>query len=462
MTLAEESLEAFEVRVRDAETEREELRRVLLVAEETLASERQKHAEQVDTIESKSFDLQSEVLSLKASLDTAIAESEKLRARQEQLTYLLDERSSAQQEGKIYNKQSPNKVVKSSSNNTAVVVPVRRVPSSSSTASSKQITKAEPLSSQHMDYSSNTDSDCVLVKGKTMDYVDVDVNAQSDLENGGDVSENSSVVVQWNNIMHRTNTGTDSTNSPNSDCDTTSPKSASRVKTAKTASVCNNEIGVPKVESSLTIASCSSENSMGGDDDSDMFESSMSEGNKGRSDYFFVNELKKELHRLRQEISSCHMVAEELRRDSSVAKEERSKAVQDYNELKAFHERTKKLLSSPDSATNIEYLKKCVYRLMVTKQISERSRLYPVISTLLKFTPVETREVNAAIQEEVAASEYTIGSSASWLSASSTIGGLFGGGGAIHGTVTSTGEVVSEEVDVASSTTTSAGSSSWW
>jgi len=472
---AEESVGILQAQLSAAESRIVELQSSIHSAEQALDKERKDHKDKLSGIETKSFELQNEVLTLKSNLDTAIADAEKVKMKNEQLTTLLEERRREVQQqesleqvvGGKNKAPTPNKVVKSSLNKTAVVVPVRRAPNSaSSLAASNQSLKSENLG-KSSEYYSN-DSDCVLVKGETLDYVEVDANAQSDMESGGNVSENSSVVVQWKNIMHRPNvTGN---NSPNSDsADNCSPTKNAALGLAggklthrdvDDGDADDDDVAggrVSKVESMLTIPSCSSDNSLLGHEDADRYESG-----KGSGEYFFVNELKKELHRLRQEVASCHMVAEDLRRNSTVAEEERVKAVQDYNELKAFHERTKRLLSSPDSATNIEYLKKCVFRLMVTKEVSERSRLYPVISMLLKFTPAETREVTSAIQDEVAASDYTLGSSASWLTASSTLGGLFGGGGAVHGTITSTGEVVSDETMEPSAPTTESSSSSWW
>jgi hypothetical protein len=479
LSQAEETIDAMKDQLSSAEAEMEGLRSSLLGAEQTLESERKQSCEEKENIEAKSFELQSEVLCLQGSLATASKELEELTRRQEQLTFLLDEKQERAAGGDVNSSSnrtlSPKKLpLKSSSNKTAVVVPVRQAPSSAPALSSHhKIQHRGPDKST--DYYSN-DSDCVLVKDDAMEYVEVDTNAQSDLENGSNMSENSSVVVQWKNILHRP--GTNTSNSPNSDSatDTSSPtKSGVAGNLRRTESSCggngNGRDGnvVPKVESLLSITSCSSDNSIQDHDATSRTErdgSGLSEG--GRGDYFFVNELKRELHRLRQELSSYHMAAEEQRRSATAAEDARAQAVQDYNELKAFHERTKKLLSSPDSAMNIEYLKKCVYRLMVTKELSERSRLYPVISMLLKFTPIETREVTAAIEEEVKSSEYLIGnigvSPATWLSASSTLGGLFGGGGAVHGAITSSGEVLIAEEEDATNSTSNIGSSSssWW
>jgi hypothetical protein len=97
--------------------------------------------------------------------------------------------------------------------------------------------------------------------------------------------------------------------------------------------------------------------------------------------------------------------------------------VRQLDELNAFHERTKKLLNSPESALNIEYLKRCVYRLMVTKELSERRSLYPVISVILKFTPEEAASVTQAMEEELAVAA----GDGSWTSlATHSFGSFFG------------------------------------
>ena len=140
-----------------------------------------------------------------------------------------------------------------------------------------------------------------------------------------------------------------------------------------------------------------------------------------------------------------------------------SKVIRQLDDLRALHERTRQLSSNPDSAVNIEYLKKCIYRLMVrrpshslkaynglypcfpmpiemsyvvfdmlvprepiravrccthyvtycivwpptllsrqvTRELSEKSRLYPVIGTILKFTPEESRCASQCMEEQV-------------------------------------------------------------
>ena len=67
-------------------------------------------------------------------------------------------------------------------------------------------------------------------------------------------------------------------------------------------------------------------------------------------------------------------------------------------ELMAFLDRTKKFQGSdPDSATNTEYLKNCVYRFMAAREHSERRRLAPVISTILKLTSQEQKAIDTAL-----------------------------------------------------------------
>jgi hypothetical protein len=525
---AEAGLEGMDAQLSAAEADREALSTSLRDLQQTLEAEREQNGEDRAALEAKSFELQSEVLTLQASLAAALEEAGTLRDKQQQLTFLLDERGGLEEQkqkqkqrrqeqggeggegsrGSSSSRDAPRGGVKSSTNKTAVVVPVRQPARSSSSHSSSSSSAGNhghgqqrndsntnsSSATRSVEYISN-DSDCVLVKDDVMDYIEVDANAQSDVENSGNVSENSSVVVQWKNILHRP--GIHGGNSPTSDSatDTSSPlynhtDADGSLSSKQGASGIASNNTVRKVESLASITSGSSDYSLAcrereqehgqgqgqGQGQSDLDQPG-EERSTGQQDFFFVNELKRELHRLRQELSSSHLAAEDLRRCSTAAEDARARAVQDYNELKAFHERTKKLLSSPDSAMNIEYLKTCVYRLMVTKEVSERSRLYPVISVLLKFTPAETREVSATIAEEVAASSSSmlsmggVVSPAAWLSASSTLGGMFGGGGVVHGgMVTSTGEVIAEEEGggavVAAADSTSASStstsSSWW
>jgi GRIP domain len=97
-------------------------------------------------------------------------------------------------------------------------------------------------------------------------------------------------------------------------------------------------------------------------------------------------------------------------------------------ELMAFLDRTKKFqagASDPDAAVNMEYLKNCVYRFMATTEHSERKRLAPVISTILKLTSQERRNIQVALSandvEEVEAALTSLGAIAT-----SSLQSLFG------------------------------------
>lgn len=81
----------------------------------------------------------------------------------------------------------------------------------------------------------------------------------------------------------------------------------------------------------------------------------------------------------------------------------------------AFLERTKRLHEGPDSAVNMEYLKNCIYRFMATTEISEKLRLFPVISTILKLTSDEQATIEGALRASEA--EEILGVSVSSLGA---------------------------------------------
>ncbi|CAE7682136.1 unnamed protein product, partial [Symbiodinium microadriaticum] len=124
------------------------------------------------------------------------------------------------------------------------------------------------------------------------------------------------------------------------------------------------------------------------------------DGASSTGDLYLVTQLKDSVQALHQELAVRHSEIDQLKQQVLLEQENKCKVIRQLDELHAFHERTKQLLSSPDSAVNMEYLKKCVYRLMVTKELSERSRLYPVISTILNFTPAEARSVAERMEEQ--------------------------------------------------------------
>ena len=66
-------------------------------------------------------------------------------------------------------------------------------------------------------------------------------------------------------------------------------------------------------------------------------------------------------------------------------------------ELLGYLDRAKNTQEA-DSAINMEYLKTCVYRFMATSDLSERKRLFPVISTILKLTSQERGAISNSLQ----------------------------------------------------------------
>jgi hypothetical protein len=70
------------------------------------------------------------------------------------------------------------------------------------------------------------------------------------------------------------------------------------------------------------------------------------------------------------------------------------------DQLTAFLDRSKQLKDGPEAAINIEYLKNCVFKFMSSARRSDRMRLYPVIATILKLTPAEKQEIEAALRAQ--------------------------------------------------------------
>eukprot|EP01036_Dinobryon_divergens_P030757 gene30757-40051_t len=108
---------------------------------------------------------------------------------------------------------------------------------------------------------------------------------------------------------------------------------------------------------------------------------------------------------------------------------ERKKTQSRVEELLAFLERSKKLQGEgPDSAVNMEYLKNCVCRFMASSysDLSEKQRLYPVISTILKLTAAERKQVELALTAAVQEQSLEINSTLN--SISSTFENLWGWG----------------------------------
>jgi hypothetical protein len=72
-----------------------------------------------------------------------------------------------------------------------------------------------------------------------------------------------------------------------------------------------------------------------------------------------------------------------------------------FEEINAYSERNKTLQPNTSTSINMEYLKNCIFRFMISTEHSERIRLYPVVATILKFTPSETSMISSALETRV-------------------------------------------------------------
>lgn len=103
-----------------------------------------------------------------------------------------------------------------------------------------------------------------------------------------------------------------------------------------------------------------------------------------------VNELQLQAELLKKELSQRGINVEATRQELQYEKEEKRLLSNKIEELLAFIDRTKRLNDGgPDSTINMEYLKNCIFKYMCSTELSERKRLYPVISTILKLTSQE-------------------------------------------------------------------------
>ena len=116
-------------------------------------------------------------------------------------------------------------------------------------------------------------------------------------------------------------------------------------------------------------------------------------------DLYYVNQLNTQIDELRHSLSLKGMEMETCISDLHLAKEEKKKLETRIEELVAYLDRTQKLQEG-DSAVNMEYLKNCIYRFMSTTEVSEKKRLFPVISTILKLTSNEKKQIEIALAVE--------------------------------------------------------------
>lgn len=113
---------------------------------------------------------------------------------------------------------------------------------------------------------------------------------------------------------------------------------------------------------------------------------------------YYVNELYSQIDELRREVANRGTEVESTRQELINESAIKRKLEGRVEELLAYLDRSKKFQGDgPDSATNTEYLKNCVYRFMATTEHSERKRLAPVISTILKLTSQEKKAIEQAL-----------------------------------------------------------------
>mmetsp|Transcript_16322 Transcript_16322/g.15637 ORF Transcript_16322/g.15637 Transcript_16322/m.15637 type:complete len:964 (+) Transcript_16322:207-3098(+) len=113
---------------------------------------------------------------------------------------------------------------------------------------------------------------------------------------------------------------------------------------------------------------------------------------------YYVNELYSQIDELRREVANRGTEVESTRQELINESAMKRKLEGRVEELLAYLDRSKKFQGDgPDSATNTEYLKNCVYRFMATTEHSERKRLAPVISTILKLTSQEKKAIEQAL-----------------------------------------------------------------
>ena len=121
----------------------------------------------------------------------------------------------------------------------------------------------------------------------------------------------------------------------------------------------------------------------------------------------FVNELYAQIDELRREVAQRGVDIEAGRQELTAEVEAKRKLAARVDELMAFIDRSKKFQADePDSATNTEYLKNCVFRFMATSEHSERRRLAPVISTILKLTHAEKKTIETALIAESSSTDF--------------------------------------------------------
>ena len=114
---------------------------------------------------------------------------------------------------------------------------------------------------------------------------------------------------------------------------------------------------------------------------------------------YYVTQLKRSIADTQKHISDLQIELESARHQLQEEKNAKVKSMESLESLKAFYERTNKLINSDnkESMLNFEYLKQCVFKLMISGDPTEKARIYPVLALILKFTPAETRRITEEV-----------------------------------------------------------------
>ena len=125
---------------------------------------------------------------------------------------------------------------------------------------------------------------------------------------------------------------------------------------------------------------------------------------------YYVQALSAELEALKHEKGAMSMELAEGALLMGRQGEEMAALKRRVEELQNFLNRSRKSVDS-EAVTNMEYLKNCVWRFMATTDMSEKKRLWPVISTILNFTSTERAQIDLALQDMEAGATIDITSS---------------------------------------------------
>ena len=127
---------------------------------------------------------------------------------------------------------------------------------------------------------------------------------------------------------------------------------------------------------------------------------------------YYVQTLSTELEQLKRENGEKSMEISEAKMEMARHAEESKNLQGRIEELQNFLNRSKKSTDS-EAVTNMEYLKNCVCRFMTTTEMSEKKRLFPVISTILNFTTSERQQIILALNDMEAGATIDIAASIS-------------------------------------------------